>query len=247
MRRHAGHELARNGLLRAAINYNNPLLARRDTSSGTLRGLAVDLSCELARRLNVGIHFVPCDAAERITRSASDDVWDVGFLAIDERRADNVHFTAPYIELKGAYLVPPGSPLEGVEDVDRPGVRIAVAADSAYDLHLARALLHARRVRTSNTPLALRAMAEGEADVVAAIRTVAASATLTLPGSRVLDGHFMTIPQAMAVPTGRASGLHFLCAFVEEMKSSGVIASSLQHHGFGERDAVVASAARLPD
>ena len=48
-------ELAPTGTLRAGINYNNPLLARRDPATGELSGIAVDLSRELGRRVGVPV------------------------------------------------------------------------------------------------------------------------------------------------------------------------------------------------
>jgi polar amino acid transport system substrate-binding protein len=123
-------ELAPTGTLRAAINYNNPLLAKRDPATGELSGLAVDLSRELARRAGVPLAIIPFDAAGKITGSAKNDVWDVGYLAIDPLRANEIEFTAAHVELEGTYLVPAGSPIRKIEDVDRDGVRIAVTANS---------------------------------------------------------------------------------------------------------------------
>ena len=52
-------------------------------------------------------------------------------------------FALNYIELEGIYLVPAGSPLRRIEDVDTDGVRVGVTARSAYDLFLTRELKHA--------------------------------------------------------------------------------------------------------
>jgi polar amino acid transport system substrate-binding protein len=45
-----------------------------------------------------------------------------------------IAFSPAYAEIAATYLVPSGSPLHTLTDADRPGVRIAVAARSAYDL-----------------------------------------------------------------------------------------------------------------
>jgi polar amino acid transport system substrate-binding protein len=236
-------ELAPSGTLRAAINYNNPLLARRDATSGELSGLAVDLSKELARRIGVPLELIPCEAAAKITGSATRNVWDVGYLAIDPLRAMDIDFTAAYVELEGTYMVPTGSSLQRIEDVDREGVRIAVTAGSAYDLFLSRALKHAQIVRADNTPLSFQLMVTEKLDAVAAVRTALVAAAKQLPGSRVLNGHFMTIPQAAAVPKGRPAAARYVSDFIEEMKASGFVASALQKYGLGPDDAIVASPA----
>jgi polar amino acid transport system substrate-binding protein len=61
-------------------------------------------------------------------------------------------------------MVPAGSPLHQMEDVDRDGVRIGVTANSAYDLFLTRELKHAWLVRANNTH-------PGRADLTAAAVT----------------------------------------------------------------------------
>jgi len=238
-------ELAPTGTLRAAINYNNPLLATRDAISGKLSGLAVDLSRALAQRLGVPLELIPCEAAGKITGSATDNVWDIGFLAIDPLRAKDIDFTAAYVELEGTYLVPVGSPLQRIEDVDRDGMRIAVTAGSAYDLFLSRELKHAQLVRAENTPKSFELMLEQKLDAVAAVRTALVTAAKRIPGSHVLSGHFMTIPQAAGVPKGRPAAARYVSEFIEEMKASGFVASTLKKYGLGPDDAIVAQPAAI--
>jgi len=237
------NELAPTGKLRAAINYNNPLLARRDAASGTLTGLAVELSSELARRVGIPLEIIPVDAAGKITGSARDNVWDIGYLAIDPRRANEIDFTAAHVELEGTYLVPPGSLLQKLADVDRPGVRIALTAESAYDLFLTRTLQHAQIVRAINTPKSFDLLVEQQLDAVAAVKTALVTAARRLPGSRVLSGHFMTIPQAAGVPKGRPAAARFVREFIEEMKACGFVADTLRKYGLGPDDAIVAAPA----
>jgi polar amino acid transport system substrate-binding protein len=233
-------ELAPTGTLRAGINYNNPLLAQRDPASGELRGVAVDLSRELARRLGVPVALVPFDSAGRMSGAVKDGAWDVAYLAVDPARAGDIDFTAPYLELEGTYLVPAGSALRRIEDVDRDGVRIAVTARSAYDLFLTRELKHAQLVRAATTPESIEMMRAQKLDAVAAVRTALVSSAGQLPGARVLSGHFMTIPQAAGIPRGRPAAARFLRQFIEDMKSSGFVAAALARHGLKRDDAIVA-------
>jgi polar amino acid transport system substrate-binding protein len=238
-------ELAPGGSLRAAINYNNPLLARRDAATGALSGLAVDLSRELARRVGVSLTLVPYDAAGKISGSASEDVWDVAFLAIDPLRGEHIAYTAAYLELEGTYLVPADSALHHIEDVDRDGVQISVTAGSAYDLFLSRELKHAQLVRAADTPRSVVLMHERKLDAVAAVRTALVAEARRAPGFRILGGHFMSIPQAAGVPKGRPLAARYLHAFIEEMKASGFVASALQKYGHGPEDAIVAPPAAI--
>jgi polar amino acid transport system substrate-binding protein len=234
------NELAPTGTLRAAINYNNPLLATRDPATGELSGMAVDLSKELAQRVGVPLQLIPVDAAGKITGSAKTNTWDIGYLAIDPLRANDIDFTAAEAELEGTYLVPAGSPLQRIEDLDRDGVRIAVTGKSAYDLFLTRELRHAQLVRAENTPQSFDLMVQQKLDAVAGVKTALNTASRGIPGSRVLAGHFMTIPQAAALPKGRPAAVRYVSEFIEEMKASGFVAAALKKYGLGPDDAIVA-------
>src|SRR5229473_3281901 len=132
-------ELAPTGKLRAAINFGNTVLAQKDAASGEPRGVSAELARELAKRLAVPIEFVTFDAAGKVVDALANGAWDIAFLAIDPVRAAGIDFTAPYVVIEGAYVVPVDSPLKTVEDVDRDSVRVAVARASAYDLYLTRA------------------------------------------------------------------------------------------------------------
>ncbi|MCC6592309.1 MAG: ABC transporter substrate-binding protein [Xanthomonadales bacterium] len=236
-------ELAPTGTLRAAINYNNPLLATRGATTGELSGVAVDMSRELARRIGTPLELIPYASAGNIVAAAGSGAWDIAYLAIDAARASELEFTTAYLEIEGSYLVPAGSPLQRMADVDREGVRIAVTSRSAYDLYLTRELQHARLVRAESTPMSIELMVSHDLDAVAAVRTALVSAARRMPGSRVLDGHFMSIPQAVAVPKGRLAAARYVGRFVEDAKASGFVAAALSRHGFGPDDAIVAAPA----
>ncbi|MBI5898704.1 MAG: ABC transporter substrate-binding protein [Rhodocyclales bacterium] len=223
-------QLAPKGTLRAAINYGNPLLATRG-ADGEPRGVSVDLARELARRLDVPLEPVIYSAAGKAVQGVKAGEWDVGFFAIDPVRAVDTDFTAPYLIIEGAYLVPAGSPIHRNEDVDRAGVRVAAAKGSAYDLHLTRSLKQATLVHAPTSQAVADTMVAQGLEVAAGVRQQMQADARRLPGLRLLDGRFMEIRQAMALPKGRADGAAYLRNFVEEMKASGFIAESLRRHG----------------
>ena len=236
-------EFAPTGKLRAAINYSNPLLATRDPKTGELRGVVVDLSRELGRRLGVPVEFYPVDSAGKMSDSARAGVWDVAYLAIDPARAQDIDYSAAYIELEGTYLVPAGSPLRTIEDVDHDGIKVVVTGKSAYDLFLSRNIKHAQLIRAANTPESIEMFKAQKLDVLAAVRTALVTAARDMPGTHVMEGHFMTIPQAAGVPKGRPAAVRYLREFIESVKASGFVAEALKRHGLTADDAIVAPAA----
>ena len=220
-------ELAPTGKLRAAINFDNPLLASRDAPTGEPGGVSVDLARELARRLGVAVDYVPYFAAGKVIEGVKARVWDICFLAIDPVRAEQILFTPPYVVIEGAYLVRADSPIRDNAEVDRPGVRVMVSTGSAYDLYLTRTIRHATLVRTVAAKDVVDVFVEQKLDVAAGVRPALEADARRVPGLRLLPGRFMAIHQAMGTPRGRDAAVEYLRAFIEEMKSSGFVAQSL--------------------
>ncbi|MBI2347422.1 MAG: transporter substrate-binding domain-containing protein, partial [Deltaproteobacteria bacterium] len=115
--------------------------------------------------------------------------------------------------------------------VDRKGVRVALAAKSAYDLYLSRSLQHAQLVHAPDPNAAFELLAAGKADVFAGVKQTLVASAAKLPGSRVLDGRFMAIHQALGIPKGRAAGAKYLRDFIEEVTTSGLVARAIEQAG----------------
>ena len=224
-------DLAPTGKLRVGINYGNPVLATREPSTGDLRGVAVDLARELATRTGLPVDLVGFESAGKMFEAVQAGAWDVAFLAIDPGRADQISFTAPYIEIEGTYLVPAGSPLSTIAEVDREGVRVGVSSKSAYDLFLSRSLQHAQLVHAPDPNSAFELIVAGKVDVVAGVRQHLIANAGKLPGSRVLAGRFMAIQQAVGIPKGRDAGATYLREFIEDVKASGLVARAIEKAG----------------
>ena len=224
-------DLAPTGKLRVGINYGNPVLATRDRTSGQLSGVAVDLARELGRRTDLPVELVGFESAGKMVEGLQAAAWDVAFLAVDPGREQEIDFTAPYIEIEGTYLVPPGSALVAIADVDREDVRVGVSSKSAYDLFLSRDLKHAQLVRASSPGAAFDLILAGKVDALGGVRQHLVANTAKLPGSRVLDGRFMAIQQALGIPKGREAGISYLREFIEDVKASGLVARALEKAG----------------
>src|SRR3990172_2926129 len=224
-------DIAPAGKLRVGINYGNPVLATRDAVSGKLRGVAVDLALELGRGVGVPADLVAFESAGKMFEAVKAGAWDVAFLAIDSGRANEIDFTAAYIEIEGTYLVPSDSPFRAIADIDRAGVRVGVSANSAYDLFLSRSLQHAQLVRAPSPDAAFELIVGGKVDVVAGVRQHLVANAGKLPGARVLDGRFMAIEQALGIPKGRAAGAKYLREFIEDVKASGAVARAIEKAG----------------
>lgn len=224
-------QLAPGGTLRAGINMANMLLVTGKTPDGDPDGVAPDMAREIAGRLGVGVSFVPFPTPGELADALADDKWDIGMIGAEPTRAETIAFTAAYVEIDATYLVPEGSPFTAVEDVDREGVRIAVSGRSAYDLFLTRDLKHAELVRAKGVTGALELFLAEKLDALAGLRPALIPEVGKLPGARILDGRFTAVQQAIGTKPGNEAAGAFLREFVEEAKTSGLVAGLIERHG----------------
>jgi polar amino acid transport system substrate-binding protein len=224
-------DLAPTGKLRVGLNYSNFLLVGKDPVSGNPRGLAVDLAQELGRRVGVPVEFVGYDAPGKLADAAKAGAWDIAFLGAEPARATEIAFTAAYLEIDATYLVPAGSPLRSIADVDREGVRISVSNKSAYELFLSRTLQRAQLIRVDGVDASFERFVADKLEVLAGLRPRLVTDAQKLPGSRVLEGRFTAIQQAIGTPKGRDPGAQYLREFVEDVKASGLVAKAIERNG----------------
>lgn len=224
-------ELAPTGKLRVGLNYQNFLLVLKDAPDGTPQGIAPDLGRELARRVGLPVEFVRYKNAGSLADSVKDGNWDVAFLGSEPSRAGSIAFSAAYLEIPVTFLVPPGSPIRRIEDVDREGVRIAVSDKSAYDLYLTRTLKKARLVRVTGIAQSYEAFLSQKLEALGGLKPQLASDAEKLPGSRVLEGQVTGVQQSVATPKAREKAAAYLREFVEDIKSSGFVGRTIEKNG----------------
>lgn len=219
-------DLAPHGVLRAAINFGNPVLAQKG-QDGSPQGVSVKLAKALAEALGVTLQMITFDAAGKVFAALEEGAWDVAFLAIEPVREQQIAFSEPYVIIEGTYLVAADSPFMAVEDLDQPGLRLAVGKGAAYDLFLTRTLKHAQLVRAQTSAAAVELFFEEGLDAAAGVRQPLQKVAEADSRYRVLEGAFTAIRQAMAVPRDRVVGAAFLRAFVERKKAEGFVRTAL--------------------
>lgn len=227
--------LAPGGTLRAGINLSNFLLVSARTDDGGPAGVSPDMARAIADRLDVGLRLVPYASPALLADAAQRDEWDVGLIGAEPQRAETIAFTPAYAEIEATYLVPAGSSLNSIADVDAPGIRIAVTGGTAYGLWLDRNIQRAELVRTATMDETFANFRDSGLDALAGLRMRLLADAPRLPGSRLLDGRFMAVQQAIGVPR-RDDGLTeqaaaWLGCFVALAIASGFVADRIRHHG----------------
>ncbi len=219
-------DLVAAGWVRVAIGLA-PIFAHKDTATGQLRGVAVDLAQALASRM--GIEFAAVEYARpgAVLEGVRSDAWDVAFQGIDPSRASEVDFTPAYLKVDLTFLVPAGSSIRNIADADEPGVRIAVPRRDLTDLLLGRMLKRAELVRSNTVVGAFDLLQTGHADASALPLPNLIQYSGRLPGSRIVEGRFGVNSVAMAVPKGRTGRLAYVREFLEDAKASGLVQQAI--------------------
>ena len=223
-------ELAPTGVLRAAINLGNFLLVTGKSASGDPEGVSPDMAKEVADRLGVAVTYVPYDMPGPLGDDADADKWDIGNIGAEPQRAQKIAFTAAYCEIEATYMVPSGSPIQSIGDVDRPGVRISVTERAAYGLWLQNNIRHATLVPTQSLDEAFEVFERDNLEALAGLRPRLIKDVENVPGARILDGQFSAVQQAIGTPKKNAAAAEWLARFVEDAKASGLVGELIEKH-----------------
>ena len=191
----------------------------------------MDLARELGGRLGVPVEIVPYTTAGNLAAAVKTGAWDVA-TSRSNRSARTRSILRPAIsEIETTYLVPAGSPLRSVDEVDREGVRVAVGAKGGPDLILPRTLKRAQLVRAPTSAGASKLFVSDKLDALAGTRPSLVLAAEQIPGSRVLDGRFDVVQQSAGTPKGCNAGAKYLREFAEDIKASGLVAQLIEKNG----------------
>jgi polar amino acid transport system substrate-binding protein len=208
--------------------------ALADQATGELKGVIPDLGHALARRLAVPVALSPFENPGAVMAAFRAGAIDTTFIGITADRAEVMDYGPTALDLQTTFLVPAGSKIASIAEIDQAGLRILVPQRSAQEAHLKKIISKATllNVPVENPRHAVELLAKGEADAFSHVVPMLASAQPALPGSRILPGSYYNVPVAVAVAKARP----VLAAaearrFVEEAKASGLVAQAIARTG----------------
>ena len=223
-------QLAPHGALSAAVYLGNFLLVTGRTASGGPTGIAPDICRAIAKQLDVSLDLIGYETQDEVVDAAASGRCSIVLVGSDPARAQKVTFTPAYAELEATYLVPMGSPIQNISQVDQPGVRIASFFKSAYDHWLQRNLKHATLVHADSLQASNELFLSEKLDALAGLKTGLVSFSKKVPGSRILDGQFTGIQQAVATKKSNSEAIEFLSTCVAEFIRSGLVTNLIEQY-----------------
>lgn len=229
--RRVAADIAPTGKLRVALNMGLATLVTKDAATGGLHGVAPELGRALAERLKVPFVPVEYPGLGALIAAMKASAWDVAFLASSPERAGDMDMSAAYMDVNATYLVPSGSRIKSISDVDQAGVRVSVQGGGTNDIYLTGALKQAQLVRADTTPGAFELLRTGQVDAMVGDVPPLLQFQQRLPGSQVLPGRFQQGHQVIGLPKGHPAGAAYVRWFVEQAKASGMIQQAIDHVG----------------
>lgn len=223
--------LAPTGKLRVGLLLGDSTQVIRDSASGEMKGVGFDLGKELARRVQVPFEPILYPSIGALLDGGKSGGWDVAFMGFTPARAKEWDFAAAHLEVQFGYLVPGGSSILTMADVDRPGIRVAVQERSGPDAFITNALKNAVALRAPSYAATMEMLKSRAADAIFSIKPILFELSSQLPASRVLDDWPGTVPQAVAMPKGRDLGMAYARTFIQDAKAGGLVKAAVEKAG----------------
>lgn len=224
-------DLAPTGVLRVIFLGTNPIQARVDPETGDVSGPVADIVEELASRIGVPHEFQPVRTAPEVIAAVNSGAADLGFLAYEAGRAEQVDYAGPYATMMSSYLVAANSPFQNSTDVDVEGNVIGTVVARSQQIFLSDNIRHAE-IRIWDTQPAdeeiERLLVSGEISAVGQNRQRSVDHAAKFSSLRVVDDAFMAVPQAFVMRPGETAKAEALNRFIDELRDSGFVQASLE-------------------
>ncbi len=227
-------DIVRAGRLRVALFF--PLCAK-DPATGRVRAAGVEgaylveIVHALATRIGVDVELLGYMTPAEAMNGIKNDDCDLGFFGIDPTRSDQADFSPAFVRSDFTYLVPAGSTLRTISDVDQSHIRIAAVRNHNSTKALATKIRYARPIYGDTPDTTFHLLQSNQADAMASVRTSLLEYSDQLPGSRVLDGSFGELLLAIAIPKGQSDCLSYISEFIEDAKASGIVQRAIDNAG----------------
>jgi polar amino acid transport system substrate-binding protein len=234
--------LAPAGKLRVGVYPGSPTSVIGDPASGDAKGVGYDVGRALANRMGVPFEPVVFARNAEVLAAVKAGKVDMTFTNATPARAQDMDFSPPVLQVEQGYLVPRGSRVTSINDVDRPGIRVGVSQGSTSESVLSQALKNVELVRAPTIKVAIEMLASGKLDAFATNKAILFEMSDELAGSKVLPGRWGMESFAIGIPKGREQGMPYIRKFVADIQADGLIDRAVDRAGL--RGTVSAAAAR---
>jgi len=224
---------AKNDMIRAAYLATNPAQAMKDPATGEARGVVPDLVRELERTRGVKVTLVGKPNPQGVIDAVRNGEAEIGFVAYNPERAGPVEFTKPYLLVNQTFIVKSDSPIKSIADIDRQGRKLGATRADSIALYLGRTLKQGQLIELDDTARDTieRLLRDGAIDAYGSNRQRLTDWTKDAKGVRLLSDDLYGVEQAIIVPGGRRDALDAANQFIDEVRRSGFLKTSIERSG----------------
>ena len=226
--------LAPTGTLRGGVVTAPAASAFFAIDDDGVRGVTVDLLRAFAQTLKLPLELQIFSNSGQVTEAVAAAQCDVAFMPRDAEREKKVDFGPAYYIIESTYLVPAGSAIRTIDEVNRKDVRIVAIANTTTMRSARRTAPLASVEEVAGVDLMTEMARTGQGDAFALSRDAFSGLLAKLPGARVLPGGFQQTGIAVAVPKGRAAALAIATGLINDAKRSGTVRRALDAAGFAD-------------
>jgi polar amino acid transport system substrate-binding protein len=222
--------LAPTGRLHVGLVRDDPVSVIGDPVAPDVQGVGFTLGRALANRLQVPFEPVLFARVADVAAALGERRIDLAFLPLGPRRAHDIVFTSAFLTVEQGYLVPAGSPVKTVPEMDRAGRRVGTAS-SDVEAQLAASFRHAKVMPAPSAAAGVAMLAGGQLDAFAGSKAVLQRMGRALPGARLVDGRWGVERIAAAIPGSREPALAYVQRFVTDAEREGLVDRAVEAAG----------------
>ena len=223
-------KLAPTGILRVGINMSNFLLINGKDSAGLPDGVSPDIGKRLAKELNVECKLVQFEKPGLLADAVNEDMWDIGNIACEKERSKSIDFTNPYVNIDANFMFRKKDNFKNNNDINLPGIKIAVLERSAYDLWLTENFKNVELVRVNTIEESHQLFREDKVNVLAGLKPKLIEEIKTNNNFQMITSPFTYIKQSIGIKKSDPEILDFLNKFITKLIKEGYVENLLKKH-----------------
>ena len=224
------NKIAPLGVLRVGLNMSNFLLVSGEDKLGFPEGVSPDVGKKIAEELNVACKLVKFGRPGLLADAVNDDLWDIGNIAYEKERSKTIDFSDPYVNIDANFMYKNKDNFKSNEEINSPGIKIAVAERSAYDLWLTDNFKNVEIIRASSIEESHDLFRNNKVDVLAGLKPKLIDELAINNDFKIITNPFTYIKQSVGVKKGNPEILEFLNGFISKLIREGYIKELLKKH-----------------
>ena len=224
------NKIAPLGVLRVGLNMSNFLLVSGEDKLGFPEGVSPDVGKKIAEELNVACKLVKFGRPGLLADAVNDDLWDIGNIAYEKERSKTIDFSDPYVNIDANFIYKNKDNFKSNEEINSPGIKIAVAERSAYDLWLTDNFKNVEIIRAPSIDESHNLFRNNKVDVLAGLKPKLIDELAINNDFKIITNPFTFIKQSVGVKKGNPEILEFLNRFISKLIREGYIKELLKKH-----------------